>query len=354
MSNGSDIMREIRIGDRLVGDDHPPFIVAEVGLNHNGSIDRAIEMIHAAVAAGVDAVKFQTFRAAELVGGREQLFTYRSQGREVTEPMLDMFARHELPDDAWPRLRAECDGAGIRFLSTPQNVSDLEILLRVGVNAVKVGSDDFTNLPLLRRYAKTGLPLILSCGMSTLAEVYAALEAVGTFEGYPTVLLLCTSQYPTPPLDVNVRKLNTLRGAFPNLVVGFSDHTQGSLAATMALALGARVFEKHFTLDHNLPGPDHWFSETPETLRAWCAAIRTGYEMLGDAIVRPTAVERNQKRDFRRFLVAARAIVEGEPYREDNVLMRRHPDGRVPATQFDEILGRPAPRAYAPGEPIDG
>lgn len=346
-------MAQITIAARRIGDDHPPFVIAEVGINHNGSLETALGMIQAAKNAGVDAVKFQTFRADELVGSDAQVFTYRSQGREVTESMLAMFRRYELPRDAWPVLRKACDEAGLIFFSTPQNRSDLDILLEVGVPAIKVGSDDFTNLPLLRSYAQTNIPLILSCGMSTLSEVYSALETVGAFEGYPVALLLCTSQYPTPPQDVNLRKLTALRAAFPHIVIGFSDHTQGPTAASVAAGLGARIFEKHFTLDRDAPGPDHWFSENPSTLREWCESIRTAYSMLGDSLVRPTPTESQNRMSFRRYIVAARNIAEGERFDERNVMMRRHPNGILLASSYDTLVGRQARRAFHEGEPIE-
>lgn len=346
-------MRQITIAGRLIDEEHPPFVVAEVGINHNGSLPLALEMIEAAKRAGVDAVKFQTFRAKEFVANHEQLFTYRSQGREVTESMLAMFERYELPAQAWATIKRACDEAGLLFFSTPQNRTDLDLLLQVGVPVIKVGSDDFTNRPLLRSYAATGLPLIVSCGMSTLAEVYASLEEVGAFDGYPVALLLCTSQYPTPPADVHLRKISTLRAALPNTVIGFSDHTRGHTAATAAVALGARILEKHFTMDRSLPGPDHWFSEDPESLGEWCTAIRDTFQMLGSAIVRPTATERENLMSFRRYAVAARAIAPGELFDESNTTTRRHPDGVIAASSFDLLMGRPARRAFAPGEPVD-
>lgn len=346
-------MRQFTIAGRLIDENHRPFVVAEVGINHNGSLERALQMIEAAKRAGVDAVKFQTFRATELVANHEQLFTYRSQGHEVTESMLAMFERYELPPKAWSTIKRACENVGLVFFSTPQNRTDLDLLLQAGVPVIKVGSDDFTNLPLLRRYAATGLPLILSCGMSTLAEVYSSLEEVGAFEGYPVALLLCTSEYPTPPVDVHLRKITTLRAALPQTVIGFSDHTQGHTAAAAAVSLGARIFEKHFTMDRDLPGPDHWFSEDPESLKAWCTAIHEVYDMLGNAVVRPTATERRNRTSFRRYVVASRAISQGERFDENNTTMRRHPGGMIDASSFDLLMGRPARRAYAAGEPVD-
>lgn len=336
-------MPEIVIGERRVGDSHPPFIIAEAGINHNGDLVRALEMVRVARAAGADAIKFQTFRAEEFVGDPSQTYTYRSEGRDITESMLEMFRRYELPREAWFALKAECDRQGILFFSTPQNRSDLDLLLEVGVPVVKVGSDDFTNLPLLKSYATTGLPLILSCGMADMAEVRASLAAVGALDGYPTALLLCTSQYPTPPADVNLRKLTTLRAAFPDLTLGFSDHTQGPIAASVAVGFGAAVFEKHFTLSHDLPGPDHWFSEEPESLADWVRSIRAAYVALGSAAVEPTAAERNMRSIARRSVVALRGIARGETFTCDNIGLRRPGTGLGPE-HYDGIVGRVAMR----------
>jgi sialic acid synthase SpsE len=341
--------REILIGDRSVGSGRPPFVIAEVGINHNGNMAQALQMIGVAKDAGADAVKFQTFKASEFVGDPQQQFTYQSQGVQITESMLAMFARYELPPQAWRDLKAECVRRGIVFMSTPQNRSDLDLLLEVGVPAVKVGSDDLTNLPLIRSYAETGLPLILSCGMSDLAEVHQALEAAGFLDGYPVALLLCTSQYPTPPQDVNLRKLATLQSAFPNLVVGFSDHTQGPLASSLAVALGAVIFEKHFTLDRAAAGPDHWFSEDPPGLAQWVTAIRTAAVMLGTAQVRPTPAELDMRKIARRSLVALTAIRAGERFTASNVGTRR-PGGGLAPSLLDEVLGAAAARDIAAGE----
>ncbi len=342
-------MPEIRIGERTVGDGHPPFIIAEAGINHNGDVERALAMVRTARDAGADAIKFQTFRAAEFVGDPAQTYTYRSKGQDVTESMLAMFRRCELPREAWFAIKSECDRHGIIFFSTPQNRTDLDLLLEVGVPAVKVGSDDFNNLPLLKSYATTGLPIILSCGMADMAEVGNALTAVGALDGYPTVLLLCTSQYPTPPGDVNLRKLATLRAAFPNLMLGYSDHTRGPLAAAIATAFGAAVFEKHFTLSHDLPGPDHWFSEDSAGLAEWAHAIRTAAAMLGRSAMQPTAAERDMRLIARRSIVAVRDIAPGQTFTTDNIALRRPGTGLTPDV-FEHVLGRNATRALQAGE----
>ena len=224
----------------------------------------------------------------------------------------------------------------------------------MGIPSIKVGSDDFTNLPLLRDYAETKLPLILSCGMADLSEIYRSLETVGALDGYPTALLLCTSQYPTPATDVNLRKLCTLRASFPTIVLGYSDHTQGPLASSLAVALGASVFEKHFTLSHDLPGPDHWFSEDGPGLKEWVLSIKRSAEMMGSPVVRPTESERINKSEFSRVIVAARHIESGEKYSPENLVMRRIGGGKgLPASLFDFVVGKTAKKAYLPGTAIE-
>ncbi|MGB2870029.1 MAG: N-acetylneuraminate synthase family protein [Bacteroidota bacterium] len=344
-------MNDIVIGGKKISRDGPPFIVAEVGINHNGDLATALKMIGVAKKAGADAVKFQTFRASEFVGDPEQMFTYRSQGKEVTESMLEMFKRYELRGDDWKAIKRKCHEEEVAFLSTPQNRSDLDLLLEIGMDAIKVGSDDFTNIPLLRSYCETGLPMIVSSGMADLAEVYRALSAIGTFDGYPTVLLHCTSQYPTPLPEVRILNIRTLLKTFPMIVVGFSDHTQGPLASSLAVALGARVFEKHFTLRHDLAGPDHWFSEDPEGLKAWMDGIRISYTMLGDGIVRPTAAEENMRGVARRSVVALREIREGEVLDASNIGLRR-PGSGLPPELFSRILGMRASRVLAKGQTL--
>lgn len=330
----------IKIGKKNISKTSNPFIIAEVGINHNGDINIAKKMIIAAKVAGCDAVKFQTFKASEFCGDPQQMFTYTSQGKEVTESMLGMFSRYEFTTEQWQELKDYCDESSICFLSTPQNVSDLDLLLTIGIDAIKVGSDDFTNIPLLKEYKKANLPMILSCGMANLADVYNALEAIDAIHdtSAKVILCLCTSQYPTPPNDVNLNKLHTLESAFPNTIKGFSDHTQGPLASSLAVAFGAMVFEKHFTLDNDYPGPDHWFSETPENLKHWCQSIRTAHTMLGSSIVAPTKSEQEMKNLARRSVVALKDIKNGELLTIDNIGLRRPGNGLPPST-FDKIVG---------------
>lgn len=329
---------EIKIGKYNLKNGGAPFIIAEAGINHNGDIDKAFQMIKVAKAAGADAVKFQTFKAEEFVGNADQLFTYKSQGKKVTESMFKMFKRYEFSRQEWFLIKKRCNKEKIVFLSTPQNRSDLDLLLEIGIPAIKVGSDDFTNLPLLKEYAKTGLPMMISCGMADMKEVNDALAAIGALKGYPTVLMLCTSQYPTPPQDVNILKLKTLRNKSPMVILGFSDHTQGQLASTMAVAMGVVVFEKHFTLDHDLPGPDHWFSANPIELTNWVISIREAFILLGSPDISPTASEISMKLLARRSIHAIRDIKKGEKLTNSNLGLLR-PGIGLPSYYLEKIIG---------------
>ncbi len=343
---------EIVIGGKKIGSNFPPFIVAEAGINHNGEIEKAFGMIKVAKNAGADAIKFQTFKAAEFVSDSKQTFTYLSQGKEVTESMLEMFKRYEFKEEDWIKIKRKCDEENITFLSTPQNRTDLDLLLKLGIDAIKVGSDDFTNLPLLKSYAETKLPLIVSTGMADLADVYNALNTIGSLDGYPTILLLCTSQYPTPPEDVNLLKLKTLVTAFPMVTLGFSDHTQGNLASSLAVAFSASFFEKHFTLDNQLPGPDHWFSENPGNLRTWVNSIRTCWKMLGSPIIKPTEEERKMRILARRSIVADTGIAIGEILTMKNLSLKR-PGTGLPPSMLEKILGLKALKNIQKGELIN-
>ena len=339
---------EFKIGNRVIGKDSQPFIIAEAGINHNGDMNLAKEMILAAKKAGADAVKFQTFRTEEFIQDKEELYTYQSQGVEVTESQYEMFKRTEFSEEEWKELKSFCDKQEILFLSTVSSTDGLELLLRIGVDAVKVGSDDFVNIPLLQKYEKYGLPMIVSCGMAAEEEIAAALKTLRAKEGHPVCLMLCTSEYPTPPEDVNAKKLQTICKKFPEIIPGLSDHTQGSIAAAVAAAYGAKVFEKHFTLDHNLPGPDHWFSADPAELKEWAEGIRTAHVMLGSPKLRPTKTEEKQRAVMHRSITAAGDIKAGEVLTSENLELLRPGDG-IGAVYWEGIIGKKAGRDIAGG-----
>ena len=346
-------MKEIKLNNKIIAKGKPPFIIAEVGINHNGDLKNALKMIDVAKTSSVDAIKFQTFKTSELVSDSNQKYTYKSQGKKITESMYDMFKRCELDKKDWKKIKKKCDEKKIVFLSTPQNKTDLDLLLDLGISAIKIGSDDFTNLPLIKQYSSTKLPLILSCGMANLSEICTSLNVIGAFDGYPTILLHTTSQYPTPKKDVNLLKLKTLQTIFPNIPLGFSDHTQGPLASSLAVSLGAVVFEKHFTLDNNLPGPDHWFSENPQGLKQWCKSIKDAHTMLGKSTLEPTKIESKNKNEFRRFIVAIRDIQKNEVFSHQNIGMRRTLEkDALPPQFFEFLLGKKSTKRFSKGKSI--
>ena len=345
-------MNKLKINNYEISKENSPFIIAEAGINHNGNVERAIEMVRAAKNADVTAIKFQTFKAREFISDSSLTYTYMSQGKSITESQLDLFKRCELSHDDFYKIKKTCDDEKIIFLSTPQNKSDLDFLLELGISAIKIGSDDFTNIPLLKYYSKTKLPIIISCGMATLKEIEETLTAIGALDGYPTALLLTTSEYPTPPQNVNLQKLRTLSEKFPGIPLGYSDHTQGNLASSIAISFGASIFEKHFTLDNSLPGPDHWFSSNPSNLKVWSDSIKTSYQMMGSSEILPTESEIKMKTIARRSIVALEDIDIGETLNEKNIGLRRPGDG-LPPKMFERLLGKKANKNYEIGDKIE-
>lgn len=329
------------IGNRVIDNDNPPYIIAECGINHNGDIDIAKKMVSVAKEVGADAVKFQTFNADEFIQDKELKYTYTSQGEKITESMYDMFKRYEFSYEEWNEIKLYCDKQQITFLSTPQNESDLKLLMELDIQAIKIGSDDFVNIPLIRKYASYNLPLLLSCGMANKNEIDTSLKEAGLLKNKPIVLFLCTSEYPTPEQDVNILKLKTLSSLYPEVTLGFSDHTVGVEAAVLAVACGARVYEKHFTLDNNFPGPDHWFSENPEGLKNWIDSINKSYKMLGSEYLKPTEKEEEMRILAHRSITAIEDINVGDLFTEYNLGMRRPGDG-IPSSEWDNVIGKKA------------
>ena len=225
-------MNEIKIGNFIIGQKKEPFIIGEAGINHNGEIKKAFEMIELGKKSGLNAIKFQTFSADEFIANVSLTHTYFSQGKKITESQYNMFKQCEFSKEEWYKVKEKCDKEDILFLSTPENSSDLDLLLQIGIPAIKVGSDELINIPLLKEFAKTKLPIILSTGMCTLDEVAKSLNAIGALDDYPTILLVTTSEYPTPNESVNLLKFQTLIKNFPSIPLGFSDHTQGVLASS--------------------------------------------------------------------------------------------------------------------------
>jgi N,N'-diacetyllegionaminate synthase len=314
------------------------FIIAEAGVNHNGDATRARALIDAAVQAGADAVKFQTFRP-------DLLATQQAQH--------EMLAAISLSEDIFRDLSAYSATRGITFLSTPFDPLSADFLASINVPLIKISSGDVTNLPLLRHVGGLGLPVILSTGMATLGEVEEALSALehAGVNRQDMTLLHCNTEYPTPWHDVNLRAIETLRRAF-DVAVGYSDHTQGIEIACAAVALGAVVIEKHFTLDRNLLGPDHKASLEPDELAALVRSIRHIELAMGSTRKMPTQSELPNRVVARRSLVAARRILAGEAFGAHNVVPKRAGRGLSPML-WDQIDGRIARRDFAKDEPIE-
>jgi N,N'-diacetyllegionaminate synthase len=329
-----------------------PFIIAEAGVNHNGDVERAIQMCAVASRAGCDAIKFQTFQAEDVVTASASKAKYQ-QSATGEGTQLEMIRALQL---SWPNfveLDKECKRLGIRFLSTAFDRVSLANLNGLDLPMHKIASGEITNLPFLRCVGRYGKPVILSTGMATLGEIEAALDILGQ-AGTPrnlVTVLHCNTEYPTPMTDVNLRAMLTIGDAL-GVAVGYSDHTQGIEVAVAAAALGACVIEKHFTLDRNLPGPDHKASLEPAELNAMVFAIRNIEKALGDGIKRPSASEAINKLIVRRSLVAARSIPAGEVFSEINLTVKRPGTGLSPM-RWDEVLGRTAPRNFAADELIE-
>jgi len=329
-------MTEIRIAERLVGDGHPVFIIAEAGVNHDGELERAKDLIDIAAMSGADAVKFQTFRADLLTTPETPLASYqRGNGMDVDQ--RSMLQHLELPDSAWPTLADHARSKGLLFLSTPFDEESLDMLVRVGIPAIKIASPDLTNHRLLRHAAKFGMPLIVSTGMATSDEIAAAVKTV-TSEGGDLALLHCMSSYPAPAEQLNLRAIRTIAERFDK-VAGYSDHALGILAPIAAVAVGARIVEKHFTTDPARTGPDHRASLGPAELRQMVDGIRAVERMLGDGEKRPRPAEEELRRLSRRSLTYREDLPAGTVIRSHHIALKRPGSGLAPDREQD-VVGR--------------
>lgn len=328
-------------------------IIAEAGVNHNGDLALAKRLVEVAARAGADIVKFQTFKADRLVTASAEKARYQKDSTGNDESQYAMLRRLELSDAAHTVLLEHCRSCGIEFLSTGFDIESIDFLAGLGVTRFKVPSGDITNLPLLRHVGAKQGEVILSTGMSDLDEVaaaIAALENAGTAREN-IIVLHCTTEYPATLASVNLKAMETMRLAL-RVRTGYSDHTQGIAVATAAVALGASVIEKHFTLDRDLPGPDHRASLEPQELTAMVQSIRAVEAALGDGIKRLTADEVGNRPIARKSIVAARFIAKGERFSEQNLAVKRPGTGISPM-RWDEVLGQTAPRYYDKDELIN-
>lgn len=323
------------------------YIIAEAGVNHNGSIEMAKRLVDAAAEAGVDAVKFQTFKTESIVTTSAKKAEYQQRNTGAIESQYDMLKRLELSPESHRELVAYCRAKGIQFLSTAFDIESIRYLDSLRLPIMKVPSGEITNLPYLREMNNCRKPVLLSTGMSTLEEVAMALGVLGDCQ---TCLLHCTTEYPCPFDEVNLRAMVTLGGRF-GLPVGYSDHTRGIEVPIAAVALGARIIEKHFTLDRNMEGPDHKASLEPIELRAMVGAIRNIEKALGDGVKKPTRAEIKNKQVARKSIVAGRKISKGEIFTAENLAVKR-PGTGVSPMRWDSVIGTIAQRDYAEDDMI--
>lgn len=334
------MIRPISIGKRVIGPEAPVFIIAEAGVNHNGKLDMAKRLVEVAAEAGADAIKFQTFKAEKVVSLSAPKAAYQKDTTDPTESQLDMVRSLELSYEAFREIKDYCDQKGILFMSTPFDEDSADFLESLNVPVFKIPSGEITNHPLIEYIARKGKPIIMSTGMSYLSEVDKAVRLIQGVGNNQLVLLHCVSNYPANLIDVNLRAMQTLQIAF-QVPVGYSDHTLGIEAALAAVALGACVIEKHFTLDKQLPGPDHKASLKPEELRAMVSGIRKVEQAMGDGRKVPARSEEDTRHVARRSLALKENVFEEEVIQAEMLTALRPADG-IPPNLFSLVVGRKA------------
>lgn len=341
--------RPLPLGSRMVGSG-PVLTIAEVGVNHNGSVEHAHRLVDAVADAGADVVKFQTFDPAALAAAAAPTAEYQRTAAGASEGQRAMLERLALPPEAWAQLKAHASDRGLTFMSTPFDDGSAALLDALDVPAFKLGSGELTNLPFLERCARFGRPMLVSTGMADMVEVAAAVDAIAGAGNPPLALLHCVSSYPATPNDANLRAIGTMRRAF-GVPVGWSDHTEGLELPLAAVVAGATIVEKHVTLDRNLPGPDHRASLEPGQLGAMIAGIRMIETALGSGVKEPVAAERPIAAVARRSLHWRRALAAGSVVTDDDVVALRPGTGISPARQR-AIVGSVTRRPVDAGAPI--
>lgn len=341
---------EIRIADYRLGPGYPCLVIAEAGVNHNGDVELAKRLIDIAAEAGANAVKFQTFRTEQVVSATAPKAEYQLQTTDPAQSQLDMLQRLELSPQEHRQLQDYCQKRGLIFMSTPFDEESANLLEELGVPVFKIGSGEITNWSFLEHVARKGKPIILSTGMSYLSEVDEAVRVLRNAGCKQLVLLHCVSNYPADPANANLRAMDTLATAF-QVPVGYSDHTPGIEVALAAVALGACVIEKHFTLDKSLPGPDHKTSLEPHELKALVAGIRVVEMALGSGAKRPASSEADNRLIIRRSLAAAADIPKGTVLRPDMLKALRPASGISPAF-LEHVVGHRVRRSLRSGQLI--
>ena len=321
----------------LTNADQSLFIIAEAGVNHNGNLDTAFQLVDAAIKAGCDAVKFQTW-ITERVYSRDKSIKpeYQARTTSATESEFDTIKKLELSFEDFGRIKSYCDQQGILFFSTPDEADSADFLVDLGVGLMKTASQDVTNTPFLRHVARLGLPVIFSTGACTLTELAEGVETI-LAETKDLIILHCVSSYPAPVEQMNLSLISNLRKMFGH-PVGLSDHTTGAEVACAAVALGARVFEKHLTLDKTMKGPDHQASLDPKEMLHYCRTLRSVHAALGDGVKRIMPSEEDTRRAFRRFIVASRDLPAGTVLRTQDCCFKKIVDG-IPPRYLELVIG---------------
>jgi N,N'-diacetyllegionaminate synthase len=327
------------------------FIIAEAGVNHNGSIELAKKMVDQAQEAGADCIKFQTFVAKNLVSRSAAKAEYQKLNTDANESQFEMLNKLALSFDEFSELSKYCSSKNIEFLSTPFDLESIDFLATLGMKRWKIPSGEITNIPYLIKIARLGKPVILSTGMSTLEDIRAALSVLKENGTHDITVLHCTTEYPAPFEDVNLKAMETIQSELC-VPVGYSDHTRGIEVAIAAVAMGASVIEKHFTLDRNMEGPDHKASLEPNEFKTMVKAIRNVEVAIGDGIKKPTDAEKKNMDIVRKSIIAKRDIKKGELFTEENLTVKRPGNGLSPMRWF-EVIGQKAPRNFKEDELID-
>lgn len=344
----------IHLTDQIaIGPGCPCFVIAEAGVNHNGDLARALEMVDVAAAAGADAVKFQTFKTENIITRTAPKAQYHIEttGDDRHQSWFDLLKTQELTEEMHVALMERCRGKGILFMSTPYDVDSVDLLHRLGAVVYKVASTDANNISLLEHVADKGLPMILSTAMTTMEELELSVAAIRGRGLRDLVVMQCTGDYPSADADANLRAIQTIAQRF-DLPTGYSDHVPGAYAAVAAIALGACVYEKHFTLDRDLPGPDHRASLEPTELAELISAIRSTERMLGDGVKRVMPSEEKNRSRLRKSIVAARSMPAGTTLGCDDIRVLRAGGLGMPAHRYYDVLGRTTKVALTIDEPI--
>lgn len=343
--------KSIRIGSSEISEDSSVFVIAEAGVNHNGDMNLARQLIDAAVKSGADAVKFQSFSTDHLILKGVEKAPYQIEATNTGGSQFDLLKNFEITKEQTKQLKDHCQSNGIVFLTTPFDEYSLCELDELNLPAYKIASTDITNLPFLKKVAKKQKPVILSTGMAYLSEVKMALNEICCFNK-DVILLQCSANYPIKDDEVNLNVIKTYKDQF-DILVGYSDHSVGVGAGPFAVISGAKVVEKHFTLDKKLEGPDHRMSLNPDELKLFVEQIRKAEKYLGSSNKAPTPSELKTRKSLQKYLVAAKAIQKGEIFSEDNLVAKRTGGIGVSPIHYENIVGRKVGRNYLANEVID-